>query len=81
MDIRDDQVTCTRSVRTGQSYIALLTSSLSFFISTVSSWQCLVYCHLAVFSLSTTCNRLNIPWLLNDMIRFTNLEKMEMLLL
>ena len=32
----------------------LLTSSLSFLISTVSSSQCLVYCHLAVFSLSTT---------------------------
>ena len=32
----------------------LLTSSLNFFISTERSSQCLVYCHLAVFSLSTT---------------------------
>ena len=30
------------------------TSSLSFLISVPSSSQCLVYCHLAVFSLSTT---------------------------
>ena len=36
---------------------AWLTSSLSFFISTARSRQCLVYWHLAVFSLSTTCRR------------------------
>ena len=40
-----------------QPALAQLTSSLSFLISTVRSWQCLVYCHLAVFSLSTTCRR------------------------
>ena len=46
---------CTVVVRTRPVW--LLTSSLSFFISSVSSWQCLVYCHLAVFSLSTTWRR------------------------
>ena len=35
-------------------FIHVNTSSLSFFISIVRSSQCFVYCHFAVFSLSTT---------------------------
>ena len=35
-------------------FIYMYTSSRSFFISIVRSSQCFVYCHFAVFSLSTT---------------------------
>ena len=41
------------SMQTREEYWAL-TSSLSFLISVPSSSQCRVYCHFAVFSLSTT---------------------------
>lgn len=40
-----------------QLHQRILTSALSLRISDASSSHCWVYCHLAVFSLSTTCSK------------------------